>query len=149
MRYPACRRFLALFLNFLILLAALPARAQQSETDVFVAQAILAYEAKRYEEALGYLGEALAQEPRHVEAYYYTGLVNIALQRLEPAVQALERARELAPDDFSERYLLGVAYFAQERYDLAEPILTKCFQERPKTDGLGYYVGFMLYRKKN
>ena len=29
--------------------------AQQSEADVFVAQAILAYEDKRYEEALGYL----------------------------------------------------------------------------------------------
>jgi tetratricopeptide (TPR) repeat protein len=127
----------------------MPVGAQQSEADVFVAQAILAYEAKRYEEALGYLNEAVAQDPKHVEAYYYTGLVNIALQRLEPAVQALERARELAPGDFSVRYLLGVAYFAQERYDEAEPILTKCFEERPKTDGLGYYIGFMRYRKKD
>ncbi len=36
-----------------------------------------------------------------------------------------------------------------ERYDKAEPILTKCFEERPKTDGLGYYIGFMRYRKKD
>jgi len=127
----------------------MPAGAQQSEADVFVAQAILAYEDKHYEEALGYLREALAQDPRHVEALYYTGLVNIALQRLEPAVQALEKARELAPGDFSVRYLLGVAYFAQERYDQAEPILNQCFAERPNTDGLGYYVGFMRYRKKD
>ena len=149
MRMAAARRCLAILLGFLSLLPAMPAGAQQSEADVFVAQAILAYEAKRYEEALGYLREALEQEPRHVEALYYAGLVNIALQRLEPAVQALERARALAPGDFSVRYLLGIAYFAQERYDLAEPILTQCFQERPKTDGLGYYVGFMRYRKKN
>jgi len=149
MRHRVFRRILAIFLVFLSLLPAIPAGAQQSEADVFVAQAILAYEAKRYEEALGYLNEAVAQDPKHEEAYYYIGLVNIALQRLQPAVEALERARELAPNDFSVRYLLGVAYFAQERYDKAEPILTKCFEERPKTDGLGYYIGFMRYRKKD
>ena len=39
------------------LLAALPApaRAQQSEADVYVAEAILAYESKQYDEALGLL----------------------------------------------------------------------------------------------
>jgi tetratricopeptide (TPR) repeat protein len=149
MRQAATRRCFAILLVFLSLLPAMPAGAQQSEADVFVAQAILAYEDKRYEEALGYLREALAQDPKHVEALYYTGLVNIALQRLEPAVQALEKARDLAPGDFSVRYLLGVAYFAQERYDQAEPILNQCFAERPNTDGLGYYVGFMRYRKKD
>ena len=136
-------------LAILSLLAAAPARAQQSEADVFVAQAILAYEDKRYEEALGFLGEALAQDPKNVEALYYTGLVNIGMQRLDQAVQALNRARTLAPDDFSVRFLLGVAYFSQERYDEAEPLLTQSFKERPKTDGLGYYVGFMRYRTKN
>lgn len=149
MRQPQPRWSLALLLAILTLLVALPARAQQSETDVFVAQAILAYEDKRFDEALGYLAEALAQDPKNVEALYYTALVNIAQQRLEPAAQALERARALAPNDFSVRFLLGVAYFAQERYDKAEPLLTQCFKERPKTDGLGYYVGFMRYRKKN
>jgi tetratricopeptide (TPR) repeat protein len=149
MRQVATHRGLAILLVFLSLLQALPAGAQQSEADVFVAQAILAYEDKRYEEALGYLREALAQDPNNVEALYYTGLVNIALQRLEPAVQALEKARQLAPTDFSVRYLLGVAYFAQERYDQAEPLLTQAFAERPNTDGLGYYVGFMRYRKKD
>jgi len=149
MRQPTPRWSLALLLAILTLLAALPARAQQSEADVFVAQAILAYDDKRFEEALGYLREALAQDPKSVEALYYTGLVYTAQQRLEPAAQALERARTLAPNDFSVRFLLGVAYFAQERYDQAEPLLTQCFRERPKTDGLGYYVGFMRYRKKN
>lgn len=149
MRHPVARQSLAILLVFLSLLPTVQAGAQESEADVFVAQAILAYEAKRYEEALGYLREATTQDPKNVEAFYYTGLVNIALHRLEPAVQALERARQLAPNDFSVRYLLGVGYFAQERYDQAEPILNQCFRERPTTDGLGYYVGFMRYRKKD
>src|SRR3989304_544305 len=86
---------LVILLIFLSLLPPLQAGAQQSEADVFVAQAILAYDDKRYEEALEYLREAVQQDPRNVEALYYTGPVNIALQRFEPAVQALERARPL------------------------------------------------------
>jgi tetratricopeptide (TPR) repeat protein len=149
MRYPACRRFLACLLLLLILGAAVaPVQGQESETDVYVAQAILAYDDKRYDEALGYLREATSQDPNNVEAWYYTGLVYIAQQRLPQAAEALERARALAPDDFSVKFLLGVAYFAQERYDLAEPLLEQAFRERPKTEALGYYVGFMRYRKK-
>ncbi|HWN55635.1 MAG TPA: tetratricopeptide repeat protein, partial [Methylomirabilota bacterium] len=149
MRYLLGRRVVACLLLLAVLVAAVtPAGAQQSETDVFVAQAILAYEDKRYDEALGYLREAVEQEPKNVEAWYYMGLVYIAQQRMAQAAEALERARALAPNDFSVRFLLGVVYFSQERYELAEPILEQCFRERPKTEGLGYYVGFMRYRKK-
>jgi hypothetical protein len=42
----------------------IPAAAQQSEADVFVAQAILAHDAKQYDEALGLLKEALSQDPK-------------------------------------------------------------------------------------
>ncbi|HTY77996.1 MAG TPA: tetratricopeptide repeat protein [Candidatus Bathyarchaeia archaeon] len=149
MRRPAVLRSGAVLLVFLLLLGAVPARAQQSEADVFVAQAILAYEDKRYDEALVHLREALTQDPKNVEALYYTGLVYVAQQRLDQATQVLEQAHALAPDDFSVGYLLGVTYFAQEKYDLADPLLTKAFKERPNTEGLGYYVGFMRYRQKN
>ena len=149
MRYLLGRRAVASLLLLAVLGAVIaPAGAQQSETDVFVAQAILAYEDKRYDEALGYLREAVDQEPKNVEAWYYMGLVYIAQQRMAQAAEALERARALTPNDFSVRFLLGVVYFSQERYELAEPILEQCFRERPKTEGLGYYVGFMRYRKK-
>ena len=60
MRRPAAQKSIAVLLLFLVVLASLPAYAQQSEADVFVAQAILAYEDKRYDEALGFLREALA-----------------------------------------------------------------------------------------
>src|SRR5258708_12620666 len=97
MRYGAFRRTLAILLVFLSLLPAMPAGAQKSEADVFVAQAILAYEAKRYEEALGYLNEAVAQDPKHEEAYYYMGLVNIPRQRLHPALPPPHPAQALPP----------------------------------------------------
>lgn len=126
-----------------------PAAAQQSEADVFVAQAILAYDARKYDEALAHLKEALAQDPKNVEALYYTGLVLMAQQKTEEAVLALEKARALAPRDLSILFLLGVGYFALERYDQAEGPLIPVFNERPQTEGIGYYVGLIRYRKKD
>jgi tetratricopeptide (TPR) repeat protein len=126
-----------------------PAGAQQSEADVFVAQAILAYDARRYDEALALIKEALAQDPKNVEALYYSGLVLMAQQKTEQAVEALEKARALAPRDLSILFLLGVAHFALERYDRAEGPLTQVLNERPQTEGIGYYVGLIRYRKKD
>jgi tetratricopeptide (TPR) repeat protein len=129
--------------------AVAPAAAQQSEADVLVAQAILAYDARQYDEALGLLREALAQDPNNVEALYYTGLVLMAQQKTEQAAAVLEKARVRAPRDLSILFLLGVAYFALERYDQAETPLTPVFNERPQTEGIGYYVGLIRYRKKD
>jgi tetratricopeptide (TPR) repeat protein len=129
--------------------APTPAVAQQSEADVFVAQAILAYDARKYDEALALLKDALALDPKNVEALYYTGLVLMAQQKTDQAVEALEKARALAPRDLSILFLLGVAYFALERYDQAEGPLTPVFNERPQTEGIGYYVGLIRYRKKD
>ena len=133
------------------LLAGAPtaAVAQQSEADVYVAQAILAYDARKYDEALALLKDALALDPKNVEALYYSGLVLMAQQKTEQAVEVLEKARALAPRDLSILFLLGVAYFALERYDQAEGPLTPVFNERPQTEGIGYYVGLIRYRKKD
>jgi tetratricopeptide (TPR) repeat protein len=129
--------------------AVTSAEAQQSEADVFVAQAILAYDARKYDEALALLKDALALDPKNVEALYYSGLVLMAQQKTQQAVEVLEKARALAPRDLSILFLLGVAYFALERYDQAESPLTQVFNERPQTEGIGYYVGLIRYRKKD
>lgn len=148
MRSPAAG-VACLLVALLAALWAVPAAAQLSDADVFVAQAILAYENRRYDEALGLLAEALAQDPDNVDALYYQGLTLVAQQRLAPAAEALERARAKVPADFAIRFQLGVAYFAMERYEAAEPLLGQVFAERPATDGLGYYVGFLRYRKRD
>ena len=86
------------------LLAALPApaRAQQSEADVYVAEAILAYESRQYDEALRLLEEALRQDPENVDGLYYTGLVHAAVKAVDRKVTRLaldvdRRARRTLP----------------------------------------------------
>lgn len=130
-------------------LTAAPVTAQPTEADVFVAQAIVDFDDRRYEAALENLRRALELEPDHVEALYYTGAVLMAMRRPAEAVPFLERARARAPDDPVVAFQLGLAYFAQQQYDRAEPVLEAVFRRQPTLDGLGYYVGFMRYRKKD
>src|SRR5574341_2343207 len=94
-----------------------PVAAQQSEADVSVAEAILAYDAKRYQDTLRLLQEALRIDPEHVEALYYTGLVHLALGQPAQAVEPLQKALAKSPTDPNSRLQLGVAYFSQERYE--------------------------------
>ena len=146
-RYPA--RVLILSLLALSALCAAHAFAQQSEADVYVAQAILAYDDKRYVEALSLLNEALKLDPGNIQALYYTGLVHLAQKDPVLAMKSLELARAKSPDDLIIRFQLGVAYFTLEQYDDAQPLLESVFKAQPKLENLGYYVGFMRYRKKD
>lgn len=133
----------------LVTLLASPARAQQADADVFVAQAILAYEEKRYEEALAALRQALEIDPKNVDALYYTGITRVALGRAAEAVEVLEKARTLDPADDAVAFQLGVIYFSLGKYDQAQPLLEAVFTRTPTLDSLGYYVGFMRYRQKD
>ena len=143
--------FVAIYVGALLLAYTLtsPAWAQQGEASVFVARGILAYDEKRYEDALQGFREALRLEPNNLDALYYTGLTNIALKRYDPAVEALERARTLDPRDQSIAFQLGALYFGLERYDRAKPLLEEVFAANPRLDGVGYYVGFLRYRQKD
>ena len=123
--------------------------SQTTEADVYVAQGVLDFDEKRYDEATANFRRALEIEPDHVEALYYLGVVNMAQRRPDQAVAFLERARAKAPADASVAYQLGLAYFAQQQYDKALPLLDEVFKTNPTQDGLGYYVGFMRYRKKD
>ncbi len=146
----------ALGLGLLILCATMPclsspsiAWAQQGEASVFVTRGILAYDEKRYEDALTNLREALRLDPNNIEAFYFTGLTNIALKRYDRAVEALEQAQRRDPRDQSTRFQLGALYFGLERYDRAKPLLEEVFAANPRLDSLGYYVGFMRYRQRD
>jgi len=62
----------------LIFLPVDTAEGQRTEADVYVGQAIVDFDDKRYESALANLRRALEVEPDHVQALYYTGVVYMA-----------------------------------------------------------------------
>ncbi|MFQ5902451.1 MAG: tetratricopeptide repeat protein [Candidatus Binatia bacterium] len=119
------------------------------EATVYIDRAVLAYEAKRFNEALKELEEALRLNPESVQALYYRGLVFVALNRPADARAALEKARTLRAEDVDVAFQLGVLYFNQKEYEKAEPLLQQVHRAEPSRPNLGYYLGFMEYRKKN
>jgi tetratricopeptide (TPR) repeat protein len=145
------QRIASAVLVVVLLIAILPPRAagQVTEADVYVAQAILDFDDRRYDEAIANLTKALEIEPDHVEALYYMGVVRVAQERPADAVPFLERARAAAPASAAVVLQLGLAYFAQQDYDRAQPLLEQAFAADPLQDGLGYYVGFMRYRQRD
>ncbi len=138
-----------LVLSLVLVLDPATAAAQTTEADVYVAQAVLDFDDRKYDAALENLHRALALEPDHVEALYFTGAVYAAQKRPDLAAPYLERARAKSPKDPSIAYQLGLVYFAQQQYDRAEPLLEEAFRANPELDSLGYYVGFLRYRKKD
>ena len=144
------KRVLAAVLIAFLLCPVLPppVQAQTTEADVYVAQAIIDFDEKRYPDALENLKKALELEPDHIEALYYTGVIAMTQGRTPEAIAPLERARAKAPNDPSVAFQLGLAYFGQQQYDKAQPLLEQVFRGEPTLDGLGYYVGFMRYRSK-
>ena len=141
------------WLAALLLLAVLwlagpsPVAAQLSDADVYVAQATLDIEDRQWDKALDNLRQALAKEPDHVEALYYSGVAYMGKKDPNQAITFLERARAKSPDDASILYQLGLAHFALEQYDRAQPMFERAFAQDPAVDSLGYYVGYLRYRK--
>lgn len=143
---------LAALLALLVLccsIATPPTLAQTTEADVFVAQAILDFDEKRYDQAMAHLRRALELEPDNVEALYYAGVVQMAQNRPAEAIPFLERARAKSPTNAAVQFQLGLAYFASQNYERAQPLLEDVFRQDPNQEGLGYYVGFMRYRNKD
>jgi tetratricopeptide (TPR) repeat protein len=128
--------------------APLTMAAQQADADVLVAQAVLAYDDGRYEEALGILNRALAVDSKNARGLYYQGLTYLALQQPGQAVSSLETLRSIRPADPMAQYQLGVAYFSVGDYARASPLLEEVFRRQPELANVGYYVGFMRYRQK-
>jgi tetratricopeptide (TPR) repeat protein len=125
------------------------ADTQQAESEVLVAQGVVAYDEHRYEDALRLLSRSHELTPQDSRGLYYLGLTQLALKNPSEAVSALEAARQLQPADPAIGYQLGVAYFTAERYDAAAPLLEQAFKTDPSSENLGYYVGLGRYRQKN
>ncbi len=125
------------------------AGAQAPEADVFVARAIVAYEDRRFDDALTDLRRALELVPDHLDAVYYTGLTLFALGRTDEAIASFERVLKQQPDDDAALFQLGLAHLARGDYAEAERPLERAFAIDPKRDGAGYYVGMLRYRNRD
>ncbi len=146
-------QFSLVLMMILILMAmAVPpgsAQAQEADAEVLVAEGILAYDAKRYDEAAALFSQAVATDPRNARALYYLALCHLARGQAGLAIAPLTALHALRPSDSEATYQLGVAHFATKNYDKAASLLEDVFRLEPNRENLGFYVGFLRYRQKN
>lgn len=76
-----------------------------------------------FEEAVGAFQRTTATAPNHVAGYVGLGDVNLRLKRPERAIEFLEHAVKLDPQDKKARYLLGAAYRNVGRNDEARKLM--------------------------
>ncbi|MBX3235342.1 MAG: tetratricopeptide repeat protein [Nitrospiraceae bacterium] len=122
--------------------------AQMADADVLVAEAILSYEHKRYDEAIALLTKATELDPNNARALYYLALCHLARGDAAQAVAPLVTLHAQRPEDVEVTFQLGAAYFATRNYDKADPLLEEVYRLQPDRENLGFYVGVLRYQRK-
>ena len=100
-----------------------------SASTAFVMQGQNALAAGDYDRAAHAFSLALVENPQHVGALTSLGIAYYRKEAFEAAINALERAEVIAPDDPRIRLYLGLAYLRQGQLDVARQHLT-AFLER-------------------
>ena len=84
------------------------------------------------EEALSYLESAVSEDPAHVQAFLYLGIVYLQLNRVDDAIAAYSRILPKGGDETARiAFNLGNAYFAKGEFDLANQYYSQAIEENP------------------
>ena len=102
-----------------------------SASTAFVRQGQNALAAEDYDRAAQAFSLALVENPQHVEALTLLGIAYYRKEAFDAAIDALERAEAIAPDNPRMRLYLGLAYLRQGQLDLARQHLAAFLGRRP------------------
>jgi Flp pilus assembly protein TadD len=90
-----------------------------SASTAFVMQGQNALAAGDYDRAAHAFSQALVEHPQHAGTLTLLGIAYYRQEAFEAAIDALERAEALAPDEPRIRLYLGLAYLRQGQLDVA------------------------------
>ena len=100
-----------------------------------------------WNKALTAFRNATTADPAYIEAYCRVGETYlIELARVNDAVEPLERAIQMDPHHAQGRWLLGTAYFRQNRLDAAIHELQRAVELDPSSTDALYTLGLAHYR---
>ena len=100
-----------------------------------------------WNKALTAFRKATTADPAYIEAYCRVGETYlIELARVNEAVEPLERAVQIDPHHAQGRWLLGTAYFRQNRLDAAIRELQRAVELDPSSTDALYTLGLAHYR---
>ncbi len=100
-----------------------------------------------FEQAREIIGEQLRQDPSSVDAYNVLGIAYTGEKDYAHALDAFQRALQLAPNSTKTRNNLGNLYVAQQKFDLAEKEFRKVLSLSPANRDANYNLGLVLLAK--
>jgi adenylate cyclase len=103
---------------------------------------------RRYDRAQAELQRAVAVNPNDAEVLAGQGSILLWVGQPDPAIEALEAARNINPDLYhADRFALGLAYYLRERYDAGIELLERNLSESP-TDNYNHVLLAMIFAEQ-
>jgi len=105
--------------------------------------------ARKYSEAWRYFDKAASFDPTNVEAQVSIAEVCTKMNKMAPAIQALNEVVKLRPDDGKALLKLGKLYFNFSQWDKVIAIMPKVQQQLPDAKNVAYMLGKSYYSIEN
>ena len=130
---------------------ALIERARTSaptSTTVMFSSARIAAARGELAQASDLLGEILAQDPKHAQAWALKGDIEMRAQRRQDALEAYGKAIDLQPEFYLARLRRALIYLLDENYPAAAEDAEVLARIAPRSSGSNYVQGLLLFQKK-
>ncbi len=106
-------------------------KKNSAEPQAWYFRGVIAYKAKKYTEAVGFLQEALRLAPQNAQAWRALAGVHMALKTFDVAAVAYSKAIEINPADAGGHFNLGIALDSMEDYAASVQAYTRALQVQP------------------
>ncbi len=99
---------------------------------------------RRPQAAIAGYDRVIAHQPQHGEAFYYRGLLQLEIGRIDPAIASLRRAADISPKNYKAHAALGMAFAAAHRYGGAVEAFRKAVELNPADTASHNNLGISL-----
>jgi len=106
-------------------------------------QARCLYFLERYDEASLILSTVLSSDPYNFDAYYFSGLSNMQVEKHKKAINDFTDYILLNPDNEEIYYYLGISYYNIEKYNRAKESLERYLKYNNENGEAHYYLGII------
>ena len=114
------KKYFVPFFMLIYLFASGQISSNEKKIGKLFEQARIAYESKLFNKSLSFLDDALAINPKFLDAYLLKSDIYMDIDSVGLQIKAIEAALQIAPDKNSKLYyLLGKAYYRSGRYQNA------------------------------
>lgn len=132
---------LAVLLPLLAVSARAEAYAHQDSVSFYLQSGKSDMQARKYSTAWSYFEKAAKLDPKNVEAQMGIMDACLKMNRMAPAIRAMESASKLVPNDYNLQWKLAQIYFNYGQYDKVIEIVPAVRSKVANAEGWAFMLG--------